>query len=133
MSPHKWREIDHAHLLQKIILLQLLNEVPEKPCENTIVGLEPGEGLSSGRTLTVQREKELAESFAFLAATTDDPRKIVAACVEEDKVKGGLTVRLAVNNGGLDNVKAGFEKMSVILRRATQRGKPNDCSCLLWY
>lgn len=132
MSPHKWREIDHAHLLQKIILLQMLNEVPEKPGENNIVSLQSREGVSSTRSLTLQREKELAESFAFLAATTDDPKKIVAACVEEDEAKGCMTVRLAVNNGGLDNVKAGFEKMSEILKRATQSGKPDDCNFLPW-
>ena len=133
MSPHKWREVDHAHLLQKIILLQMLNEVPEKPYENTLVGLKSREDESPARTLTLQREKELAESFAFLAATTDDPKKIVAACVEEDEAKRSMTVRLAVNNGGLDNVKAGFEKMSEILKRATQRGKPDNCICLLWH
>ena len=133
MPPHKWREVDHAHLLQKIILLQLLNEVPEKPHENKLVDLESRQGESPARTLTLQREKELAESFAFLAATTDDPKKIVAACVEEDGASGCIIVRLAVNNGGLDNVKAGFEKMSEILRRATQRGKPDDCVYLLWH
>ena len=132
MSPHKWREIDHAHLLQKIILLQLLNEVPEKPCENKLVVFESREDVSSARTLPLQREKELAESFAFLAATTDDPKKIVAACVEEDKAKECVTVRLAVNNGNLDQVKAGLEKMSEILKRATQRGKPRVRYCFLW-
>ena len=110
----------------------MLNEVPEKPCENKLGDLESREGMSSGRSLTLQREKELAESFAFLAATTDDPKKIVAACVEEDKASGCITVRLAVNNGGLDNVKAGFEKMSAIFKQATKRGKPDDCCSLLW-
>lgn len=39
------------------------------------------------RVFSLQREKELAESFAFLAATTDDPKKIVAVCVEEMRRK----------------------------------------------
>lgn len=128
MSAHDWCEDDHAHLLQKTNLLQLLNEIPEKPHENKILNSNSREGGSSGRSLTLQREKELAESFAFLAATTDDPKRIVAACVEEHAVKGGMTVRLAINNGGLDVVKTRFEKMSKILKRATQSGKP-EISC----
>lgn len=79
--------MDHAHLLQKIILLQLLNRTQEKPTEKILSDSRLREGGSSVRVFSLQREKELAESFAFLAATTDDPKKIVAVCVEEMRRK----------------------------------------------
>lgn len=120
MPSHGWTEIDHAHLLQKIILLQLLNKNQEKPSEKTLPELRLREDSSSVRAFSLQREKQLAESFAFLAATTDDPKKIVAVCVEEDEEKRSLTVRLAINNGNLDDVKPGFERMSKILQRVMQ-------------
>lgn len=123
MPSHGWTEIDHAHLLQKIILLQLLNKNQEKPSEKTLPELRLREDSSSVRAFSLQREKQLAESFAFLAATTDDPKKIVAVCVEEDEEKRSLTVRLAINNGNLDDVKPGFERMSKILQRVMQIGE----------
>ncbi len=77
----------------------------------------------AGRILDLQREKELAEAFAFLAATTDDPKKIVAACVEEGKDSACLTVRLAINNGNLDHVLAGFGRMAKIFERFARTGE----------
>lgn len=78
---------------------------------------------STRKVLGLQREKELAESLAFLAATTDDPSKIVAACVEEGEAGKCLTIRLAVNNGGLDNVKIGFQRIARALERIAQAGQ----------
>lgn len=79
----------------------------------------------SERILDLQREKALAESFAFLAATTDDPKKVVAACVEEGENKGCLTVRLAINIGSLNHVIAGFERMAKIFERVARKGELN--------
>ncbi len=76
-----------------------------------------------GRILDLQREKELAESFAFLAATTDDPKKVVAACVEEGEDQACLTVRLAMNSGNLNHVVAGFERMAKIFERFARTGQ----------
>lgn len=78
------------------------------------------------RVLSLQREKQLAESFAFLAATTNDPKKIVAACVEESKKGRCLIIRLAVNNGNLDNVKAGFERMARALERIARASESSS-------
>lgn len=71
----------------------------------------------------LQREKELAESFAFLAATMDDPRKVVAACVEENREMNCLTVKLAINHGSLDQVRMSFEKMVKILEQVAREGE----------
>lgn len=123
MPSQGWRNIDQAHLLQKIVLLQLLNRTPEKPSEIKLSELKAREDESTERILDLQREKELAESFAFLAATTNDPKKVVAACVEEGEEKGCLTVRLAINKGNLDHVISGFERMAKIFERVARTGE----------
>ena len=131
MFPNGWRDVDQAHLLQKVILLQLLNRTPEKPSEKNFSELKSREDGSPGRALDLQREKELAESFAFLAATTDDPKQVVAACVEEGAEGGCLTVRLAKNQGNLDMVRVGFGKMATILERVAGTGELYiRCHCL---
>ncbi len=123
IPPQGWRDIDQAHLQQKVILLQLLNRTPEKPTEINLSELKAREDNFPERILDLQCEKELAESFAFLAATTDDPKRVVAACVEEGEEKGCLIVRLAVNNGSLDHVKAGFERMAKIFEQVARTGE----------
>ena len=123
MPSQGWRNIDQAHLLQKIILLHLLNRTPEKPSEIKLSELRAREDDLSERILDLQRENELAESFAFLASTTNDPKKVVAACVEEGEEKGSLTVRLAINNGNLHHVTAGFERMAKIFERVARTGE----------
>ena len=122
MGPPGWQEIDQAHLLQKVILLQWLNRAPEKPSEINLLESGRGEDDSFERVLGLQQEKDLAQAFAFLAARTDDPRKVVAACLEEGADHRYLTVRLAMNNGNLDNVIVGFEKMAKILERVARTG-----------
>lgn len=122
MSSRGWRDVDQARLLQKIILLQLLNNIPEKPSEMNVSERSAQTDDLPKRVLSLQREKELAESFAFLAATTKDPRKVAAACVEESEEGRCLTVRLAVNNGNLDNVRVGFQKLARALERVARAG-----------
>ena len=118
-----WQNVDQAHLQQKVILLQLLNRTPEKPTEIPLLESKAREADVPKRILDLQREKELAESFAFLAATTDDPKRVVAACVEECEEKRCLIVRLAINNGSLDHVKAGFERIAKIFERVARTGE----------
>lgn len=125
MPLHEWRNTDQAHLLHKVILLQLLNKTPKEPSEINLSEWKTLEHAFPDRVLDLQREKELAESFAFLAATTNDPKKVVAACVEEGEDQSCLTVRLAVNNGNLDPVIAGFKRMANILERFARQGELN--------
>ena len=123
MIPHGWRNIDQTHLLHKIVLLQLLNRIPKKPSETDLSEWKAREDGSTPRVLNIRREKEVAESFAFLAATTNDPRKVVAACVEESEAEGCLTVRLAINKGDLASTMTGFKRMATILERVARTGE----------
>jgi hypothetical protein len=122
MAVTAWGRVERERLLGRIILLQLLNETFEKPSENSINEPNIRDGTSSARVLSLRREKELVEILAFLSASTDNPSKVGAVCVEEGHNGNALVVRMAVNNGGLENVKDGFEKMARVLERAATQG-----------
>jgi len=85
--------------------------------------LKVREDNSAERILNLQRKKELVESFAFLAVITDDPKRVVIACVEEGEEKGYLIIRLAVNNGILNYVKVGFKRIVKIFERVARTGE----------
>jgi hypothetical protein len=122
MAATAWGRVERERLLGRIILLQLLNETFEKPSENSINEPNIRDRTSAARVLSLRREKELVEILAFLSASTDDPSKVIAVCVEEGHNGNALVVRMAVNNGGLENVKDGFEKMARVLERAATQG-----------
>lgn len=127
--------VAHMPELQtKIVLLELFNDTLQPPTEhNPSEHMPSNQAVSSAsRVLPYIKEKELVETLAFLASITDDPGKVVAACVEEGSSGTSMTVNLAVNNGGLVDVVEGFEKMASVLQGIARKG-----SCLLpklfWY
>jgi len=121
MNPLTWRKVEQQ-TLAKIVLHQLLNDTPEPPSENAIHDSISSNNTSSPRVLSLKREKELAEALAFLAGNTDDPKKVIALCIEEEPDGKGMTIRLAVNNGDLENVQNGFRRFSDILQSITKKG-----------
>ena len=124
MTSAAWGTVDREQLLATILLLRLLNDTPQEPSDNLADQSLTKESSGSGRFLSLRREKELVEVLAFLAASTGDPSRVVALCVEETKTGTGLIIRMAVNNGGLENVRAGFQRMASILERIADRGCP---------
>jgi hypothetical protein len=121
MTTTAWGRVERKRLLGRIFLLHLLNDTLERPSDYSIN--EPSiHGTSLTRVLSLRQEKELVEILAFLSASTDDPGKVVALCVEENQNGNALIVRMAANNGSLVNVKKGFEKMARILERAATQG-----------
>ena len=56
MSSRGWQDVDHGHLLQKGMLLQLLNSTPEKPSELNISEQSGPENSLPKRVLGLQRE-----------------------------------------------------------------------------
>ena len=74
------------------------------------------------RVFSLQREKELAESLAFLASWSDDPRHIVAVCTEEKSGGTGILIRVAVNRGSLGKVEPAFQNMASTLENVSRKG-----------
>ena len=119
MEFQKWGAITRAHLQQNIILLQLLREIVELP---SAVSIHKVATDKSQRVMSLQREKELAESLAYLASWSDDPAHVVAVCIEENSSRDGMIINLAVNSGSLEKVIRGFEKMANILEKTARKG-----------
>ena len=105
-------------LVENITLLWTLCKVSDHSKENQIRG-----GHDEGRQLSLDRETQLAESFAFLSATTDDKRRVMAVCIEEDADKIGMTIRLASNTGDLSRVTQGFNSIARTLEQAALRSR----------
>ena len=105
-------------LVENITLLWTLCKVSDRSKENPIRG-----GHDEGRQLPLDRERQLAESFAFLSATTDDKRRVMAVCIEEDANKIGMTIRLASNTGDLSQVTEGFNSIARTLEQAALRSR----------
>jgi len=109
-------------LLAMIVLLHLLNDTPKVPSDNPIDGSSIPDDTSSTRVISLKREKELAETLAFLAAYTDDPKKVVALCIEEEEHGKAMAIRMAVNSGGLLKLQEGFQTLAEILEKIVKRG-----------
>lgn len=104
-------------LRKSIALLFMLNETPREASENEVPAfLQEEDRGASTRALTLLQEKELAGIFAFLAAASDDPRRVAALCLEESPNHDSLTIKIAANHGDLVATKVELEKIARILK-----------------
>ena len=62
------------------------------------------------------------DDLAFLWASSEDPTKVIALCVEEHPSAETLTIRFAMNTDDLQFVNDGLVKLAAILKRAATRG-----------
>ncbi|KAL8724139.1 MAG: hypothetical protein Q9166_008112 [cf. Caloplaca sp. 2 TL-2023] len=105
-------------LVENITLLWALCETPDQPKENEIRG-----SYDEGRQLSLDRERQLVDSFAFISASTDNMLRVMAICIEEDPDRIGMTIRLASNTGDLSHVTQGFNGIARTLEQASLRAK----------
>ena len=114
------RVVTETRPIRNIILWTLTEvpEVPEVPRDEEI----PSD-IPMIRQLTLRRERGLVEILAFLAATIDDPLKIMAVCVEESLTGDSLIIRVATNTGDCTDTVFGFQQIARILKRASKRGE----------
>ena len=101
----------HANLLHRIGLLHMLNQIPDQPAKHHLQEAEDRLGPHRNQVLGLRHEKDLAEALVYLAASTDDPRKVVALYVEEGTDHESLYVCMAVNHGRLDRVEETFSRL----------------------
>lgn len=106
-------DIEHQALNEDILLLRRLGSEPINTCH-----YPAHDQISQRPRLSFQREKDLVEALAFLSATSEDPKKVTAVCIEEDLEHEACIIRLASNKGSLADVIVGFEEMAAILRKA---------------
>ena len=104
-------------------LLFMLTEMPPQPPEIPIPRSMADEARDGpGRILTIAEEGKLAGVLAFLASTSNDPRKVAALCLEESSDHKVLTIKLAANHGDLIRTKLHFEDIVRILE-AVREGR----------
>ena len=115
-------KVDQQMLGENIALLRLLGKEPGKPAKNMI---PPGfweQGTSFPRKMTIERERDLANTLAFLSGSSNDPEKVIAVCVEEQKDGESTTIRIAANRGGMQPRKEALEKIASILEQVASEG-----------
>ena len=118
MAKLSFGQTTQKRLVENITLLWTLSEIPGQSKDNKFKG-----GCDDGRQLSWDRERQLVDSFAFISATTDDPLRVMAVCIEEDSDKIGITIRLASNTGDLDSVTRGLNDIARILEQASTRSR----------
>ena len=104
-------------LVQNILILQTLDETPVPPSENSIDHYAASHTSGPARVLSLVHERRLVEILTYWASYSDDPKKVIALCIEEKKNGQAMVIRLAVNHGDLDQVKVGLEAMKVTLEK----------------
>jgi hypothetical protein len=118
--------LDDQRLLELrkgISLLFLLTETPTQPPEIPVVApITDYTRALAKRTFTLAEEERLTGVFAFLASTSDDPRKVAALCLEESLDHQALILKLAANHGDLISTKLCFEDVARILKAAHEGG-----------
>lgn len=124
-----------AALTHKIRILHHLNMRPEIPSDNWTggqAGLYSEAERAHNRVLSLKQERRLSECFALLASISDDPRKVVAACIEEHVDKQQITVKIAVNHGELTGVKEGLESIVKAVQRSRLDGQYHQLAVNIW-
>lgn len=119
MGMPKGASTSRQRLIETITLLWALNEIPERSGKNDFP-----KDFDRDRKLTIERETEIVDNLAFLSASTDDPNRVMAVCVEEDPGHNRLVIRMASNTGILDEVEEGFNEIARALEKASLRGFP---------
>lgn len=114
------RAVEDATLLWSLI------EVPAVPRESALAP------RASAWKLPPNREKQLADDFAFIVCSRDDPNEVKAVCVEEHQDGKGITVRMAANTGDLSRTVQELQTIANVLVEARHRGMGNLLILWLW-
>lgn len=121
MKQPAWQNPRYSHLLQRIQLLHHLNEVPQAPQSNPLP-TAGANNFTGRRCLTLKHEKDLAEMFAYIAAITDNPKRVAAVCLEEHLEEPSLRVCLAINHGEAAQLHKGLEAVAKVLENIANQG-----------
>ena len=112
----------YLKLRESIAMLYTLNKVPGAPMDNDITNYKTNCSYMGSRSLDLLREKQLAQTLAFLIATTDDPYKVAALCLEEI-AHDSLVIKLSANHGDLARTSQDLNVIMDILQGIAAKGK----------
>ena len=109
-------------LADNITLLGAIDDVPSEPTESVLPSVP-----SQDAGLCPKREQQLADDFAFLAASTDDSSKIAAVCIEQRPLEASMTICIAFNTDCPKEVADSFNTLARTLEKCTIRRFANRC------
>jgi len=101
---------------QNAALLVCLKQQPACPRENKCAADDRSSPLS------LQREMQLLDDFAFISSLEDNPNEVTAVCLEVNRNGEGLTFRIAANTGCLSHVVKGLQVVADIMMQASKHG-----------
>ena len=106
-------------LSEDIVLLRMLTAEPAKPTRNAVVNYkQPNSLLEEKRTISLQREVDIVDNLTFLCATSEDPEKVIALCLEEEIRPDSCTIRVSTNTNVPDELLAGLRAIAQLLEKA---------------
>lgn len=105
---------------QNAILLACLNELPIPPCDIEVAA----DGACSA--LTLHREIQLADDFAFISSTKYDPNRVMAVCLEPNQDGEGVVFRIASNNGSSAHVAKELQAIADIMMQASKHSMSTE-------
>ena len=107
------------YLAVKIILLGIVNNIPEAPRLNVS---QQDRGSEKRRTLSLKHEACIAQQLAFICSYSGDPLHVLAVCVEEVIPRNGIIIRLAANTGEHEALVDGLKKITRVLQNEATNG-----------
>jgi OTT_1508-like deaminase len=121
MQQPGWGEVTCTGLAEDIALLNMLTREPGRPSKNPLPissqsFADDNKQNPCNRELTFKYERDIVDSLSFLSATTSDPDKVMALCVEESHGREGILIRVAANTGDLEKLKVRIQKMANLLQ-----------------
>lgn len=101
---------------QNAALLVCLRQQPASPQEKKCTV----DGTSS--LLSLRREMQLLDDFAFISSLEDNPNEVTAVCLETNQDIDGVTLRVAANTGCLLHVVNGLQAVADVMMQASSHG-----------
>lgn len=108
-------------LALKIILLSLVNDLPEQPNVTSFSRYTGAQESQPGRTLALKHEISITQQLAFICVYSDNPLHVLAACVEEIP-RDCLIIRFAANTGKHEALVVELIAISRILQDEAKNG-----------
>lgn len=105
--------------------MQELYDVEPKPAEQRTYPLPPILTTDRDRLLPANLESYLADDFAFLAATSDEPKHVAAATVQQHHLNG-MAITLAANGGVSSSVIPMIQNLTGMLNQRAIKGEPEE-------
>ena len=119
-----WRDVDQGKFRKKVVELEIASkEVPRDPKVNRETdwphpGVRPGE---NAHVLPFGVEQQLADDLAFISAAEEGVNAVSAVGLEEATERSGIVVRLAANEGIMENVQETLKMIFGLLEQCASR------------